>query len=278
MIDGSFLSPTISTDFSTEFGCFSPENPEGGSYDPTIEEGNQLTVDFLESETDTTWFEVGPLMTSDTVMVWSGRYGTQMSTRYDDIHEGGHINPFNGTPLDMERVAQIKYLQSNQVYSQWGPLKWSGNFETRHDNSWGVDTLENIVSGAHLYVRFGVADPSHDDLTISFGLNRFWQYRASRTSQPPVFVDNYPSINVSSEEAPAPLHWGDPYPNPAVSSVTIPGFLAGRDVLEVFDLLGRKVKDGTGGEIDLTDVSPGTYLVRLQRGTTIETRRIMVAR
>ena len=98
-------------------------------------------------------------------------------------------------------------------------------------------------------------------------------------------------ITTSAEGGPAgaAVAIGAAVPNPAATATRVPFTLeASSDVtLTVFDVLGRKVStiaEGTyaagshDAALDVSTLSPGTYVVRLQAGATVVTRTLSVAR
>ncbi|MEM1055016.1 MAG: penicillin acylase family protein [Bacteroidota bacterium] len=111
---------------------------------------------------------------------------------------------------------------------------------------------------------------------------------------PPVPApEGWESVELAPEAAPlataAALALDAPYPNPAVGTVTVPFELEAeqRVHLAVFDALGREVVVLEEGRyeagphevaLDASALAPGVYLLRLDAGGDVLTRRLVIAR
>ena len=83
---------------------------------------------------------------------------------------------------------------------------------------------------------------------------------------------------------------GNPYPNPATSSISFPITLDGADTVDitVFDITGRAVNTVSSGELEsgshaivwnVTEIPHGIYMARITTsGGSITTRRVVIAR
>ena len=262
LLASGFLTGPISQDLTQPLDC--NDRPAGPAVDST-HSGDQVTLSYnayydRPTTADTTWLVINePLMTPDGNILWGHDYGTIMSQDHDP--HGGHQNPFNGTPLDVEMVAQASCLQTDLNFSSWENV-WEVTDDHRHLAVWtsAPDTIRGLVPGAHCKLRFGFIDPSRDYVSIDVGFNRFYQYRASRSNAPPVYV----AVDTAIESDPETSRPISVYPNPAVSWVKIEG--AGASPRwRVHDLLGRQVgEDQVGVEVSVRHLAPGIYVLLVE--------------
>ncbi len=69
------------------------------------------------------------------------------------------------------------------------------------------------------------------------------------------------------------------YPNPTTTGrITISSRLGSEKKVEIFDVLGKKVLDGTtsNGELNVNNLSAGVYIIKIKEGDNSATRKLIV--
>jgi hypothetical protein len=166
-----------------------------------------------------------------------------------------------------------------------------------NDESGQVTAATVIVSLNGQPIFDGVTDASGQvNLPIDFYEDSTYTIAAIKTGATIGFKSIHPSIvtdvNESNDQLPRNFELAQNYPNPFNPSTTIEFSLPTRSriVLEVFDVLGRKVRtlaEGSyssgnrevvwdGKAVDGSQVSSGVYFYRLQAGAFSATRKMLL--
>ncbi len=69
------------------------------------------------------------------------------------------------------------------------------------------------------------------------------------------------------------------WPNPSNQEVQITWNGVASDMIEVFDVAGKRVAEyNRKSRLDVSNWAPGSYMVRVRNGNTVMERRLMVVR
>lgn len=163
-------------------------------------------------------------------------------------------------------------LRDNDVY-EWAPQAPTRLFYCRADEQ---VPFRNSVVADSVMTTLGAA--KFDAVEVSATANHYGCVFPAMTSTL-LFFGQFQSITVPTRETDARPEWKI-YPNPAVDRLYFQG-LTGPTDIALYDVAGRlqiqlRLATGAGTELDVSDLAPGLYVVRLTDGRGSVVRQVVV--
>ena len=245
--------------------------------------------------------DVGPYRVSNFAQRNYAGYYADVRTAY--IHNPVDIG---STPVGITLLDASRPLDSLRCAFRW----WYGSTHPGTDQlkyqllaSGQVDSNQSLssLSDARCLVSFGPftirpsAGSNPDTVTVAFGIVSGQSLTAMRLHAERAsiiyFNGGLASVDPTGNELPSQFELFQNYPNPfnptTTIRFTIPPGACGRTSLRVFDLLGRLVATLVDGieepgsrsvRFDASALSSGIYFYRLENGTFVKTRKLVVLR
>lgn len=195
-----------------------------------------------------------------------------------------------GSDEDVEELSMWVGVSSEDTHPEtWDEEAWTEgvfNNSDGNDDEYMADIGADLEMGTYYYAtRFQYADEAYVYGGSSEDDGGFWEEGVNVSGV--LTVEE--SVSIDNPEVPAVFTLKQNYPNPFNPSTTIRyGLPESADVtLEVYNLLGQRVavlvnESRTAGYHDITfdasSLSSGMYIYRIQAGSFVETRKLMLVK